>query len=171
MRVGVLEQRSQPGRVLYRFTHAFFRQTSVRRDDRAAAAAAAPAGGARARGPVRRPPRRPRRELAEHYAPVDGPRRPRQGGGVRRAGGAASDAVYAYGEAASHLERSRRRSRRSSTRTTKRERCDLRIALAQALIPAGEPVRVLQQVAEQAFRAGSSTSRRCSRQASLRPRC
>ncbi|HLF78118.1 MAG TPA: hypothetical protein VJB57_11590, partial [Dehalococcoidia bacterium] len=27
VRVGVLEERSQPGRVLYRFAHAFFRQT------------------------------------------------------------------------------------------------------------------------------------------------
>ena len=97
------------------------------------------------------PARRARRRAGRALRPVDRPRRPGEGASStaswRRSGRCR---VYAYGEAAAHLERCLA-VQEVLDPDDKAKRCDLLLALGEALMPAGEPLRAADMVAEEAF--------------------
>ena len=149
--VGVVEERSSVGAaVMFRFAHAFFRQTlydetfaprrirlhqqvdqaleevySARLEDHAA-------------------------EMAEHFAHSSD--EAGLGKALRYGEMAAERAmsVYAYGEAVRLLEQGLQ-VQEVLDPDAKAKRCDLLLALADALGPAGDPLRVMEQVAPEAF--------------------
>src|SRR5207244_3799104 len=61
--------------------------------------------------------------------------------------------VFAYSEAARHLERALEVQEVLDPDDTGRE-CDLLLALAEALLPAGEPLRAIREVCEPAYLLG-----------------
>ncbi len=149
MKIGVLEERPRPGAVSYRFPHAFFRQTlyeemiaprrlqlhqtvaraleeqyAARREEHAA-------------------------ELAEHFAQSTDRSDLAKAVGYGELAARRAMAVFAYSEAAGHLERCLA-VKEVFDSGDKAKRCDLLLALGDALIPQGA-VRRLEEVAEEAF--------------------
>ena len=150
VRVGVLEEKSRAGSVQYRYAHAFFRQTlyeemiAPRRIRLHQQVARALEQGYAARLEEHAV------ELAEHFSyssdPADLSKAVEYGEmAARRA-----IAVYAYGEAVGHLERCLQ-VQEVLDPNDKAVRCDLLLALGEALMPSGEPMRAAEEVAEEAF--------------------
>ena len=146
----VIEERAQVGGARYRFTHAFFRQTlyeeliaprrlrlhhqiglaleqryANRLDEHAA-------------------------ELAEHFTQSADPAVLSKAVDYGERAAERSLAVYAYGEATRLLERAVAVQEALDPHDAAR-RCDLALALAEALLAAGEPRRVYDDVAQRAF--------------------
>jgi serine/threonine protein kinase/tetratricopeptide (TPR) repeat protein len=153
VRVAVLEEQSRPGAVRYRFAHAFFRQTlyeemiaprRLRMHQQVAAALE--------KQYARRLDEHAA-ELAEHFAQSTG--RPNLRKAVRYGELAAQRAtsVYAYGEAARHLEQALA-VQEVLDPDDNAKRCDLLLMLGEALTALGENVRLLEQVAPEAFELG-----------------
>ncbi|MBI2855683.1 MAG: AAA family ATPase [Chloroflexi bacterium] len=149
--VGVVDQRGTMGAGLsFRFTHAFFRQTlyeelfALRRNRLHQQVAQALEQTYRGREADHAA------ELAEHFAQStqgeDAAKALRYG----RLAAQRSMGVYAYGEAARHLERCLQIQELTQPDDTAL-RCDLLLALGDALMPAGEPKRVYEQLAEEAY--------------------
>jgi tetratricopeptide (TPR) repeat protein len=150
LRVGVLEEQSRAGSVRYRFTHAFFRQTlyeemiAPRRIRLHQEVARALEGQYAAR------PEEHAVELSEHFSYSSDPSD--LGKAIHYGELAAQRAmgVYAYGEAAGHLERCLE-VQEVLDPEDKAKRCDLLLDLADALLPAGESQRVFEDVGEEGF--------------------
>ena len=150
LKVGVLEEQSRPGVIRYRFAHAFFRQTlyeemiaprRLRLHQEVARALETQYAGRLEEHAA---------ELAEHFSqstdPNDLVRAVEYGElAARRAA-----AVYAYPEAARLLE-SAVQVQEVVNPNDKAKRCDLLLALGEALMPTGEPQRVYEEVAEEAL--------------------
>jgi hypothetical protein len=150
VRIGVLEERSQPGRVLYRFAHAFFRQTLYEemiaprrlRLHQVVARALEEQYGSRRQEHAG--------ELAEHFAQSTDPADLAKAVEYGELAAQRAMAVYAYAEAASHLERCLA-VQEVLDPDDRAKKCALLLAFGEALIPAGEPLRAVDQVAEEAF--------------------
>jgi len=150
VRVGVLEEKSRAGSVQYRYAHAFFRQTlyeemiaprRIRLHQQVARALESQYAARLEEHAV---------ELAEHFSyssdPADLSKAVEYGEmAARRA-----IAVYAYGEAVGHLERCLQ-VQEVLDLSDSAKRCDLLLALAESLMPAGEPMRAVEEVAPQAL--------------------
>jgi DNA-binding CsgD family transcriptional regulator len=149
-RGGVLEEQPGLGPVRYRFAHALFRQTlyeeiSAPRRQRvhqevAQALEQQYAGRTEAHSA----------ELAEHYAHATDLEDLEKAVRYGELAAQQSMAVYAYGEAVLLLEQAMDVQAVADPKDLAR-RCDLLLALADALMPAGEPHRAYERVAEEAF--------------------
>src|SRR5439155_15831457 len=89
-------------------------------------------------------------ELAEHYAQSTETADLEKAVKYSELAAERSMAVFAYGEAVRLLEQALRAQEVLDPEDEAR-RCDLLLNLAQALIPAGEPLRAAEEVAEGAF--------------------
>jgi hypothetical protein len=148
--VAVLEEQARVGVVRYRFAHAFFRQTlyeemsAPRRlrlhQDVARALESQYATRLEEHAA----------ELAEHYAQSTDAADLRNAVHYGELAAQRAVAVYAYGEAVRLLEQALEVQQvLDPSDTTKR--CDLLLALSAALMPAGEPQRVYESVAQEAL--------------------
>ncbi len=150
VRVGVLEEKSRAGSVQYRYAHAFFRQTlyeemiaprRIRLHQQVARALESQYASRLEEHAV---------ELAEHFSyssdPADLSKAVEYGEmAARRA-----IAVYAYGEAVGHLERCLQ-VQEVLDPNDKSKRCDLLLAMGEALMPAGAPLRAAEEIAPDAL--------------------
>src|SRR5262249_8981867 len=140
----------RPGVLRYRFAHAFFRQTlyeeliaprRLRLHQQVARALEA---------------QHARRldehaaELAEHFSHSTDPADLEKAVTYGERAAERAAAVYAYGEAVRRLEQGLEVKEVRDPDDTVR-RCDLLVALADALLPAGEPQRVIESVAPEVF--------------------
>ncbi len=148
----IIEERRSPGGggLAFRFMHAFFRQTLYEEIFAARRIRWHQQVGRALERVYGRRVDEHAAELAEHFAnssdPDDLGKAVRYGElAARRAMG-----VYAYGEAARHLERALEAQEVLDPDDADR-RCDLLLALCRALIPSGESERVFTSVAEEAF--------------------
>ncbi len=152
LRIGILEERSLPGSVRYRFTHAFFRQTlyeeiiaprRLRLHQEVARALETQYAARRHEHAA---------ELAEHFSQSTDRADLTKAVEYGRLAAQRSSAVFAYSEAASHLKRCVEVQEVFDS-TDQRTRCDLLLELGTALNDAGEPDRVLSEVAPAALEA------------------
>ena len=149
--VGVIEDRSSVGAgVKFRFAHASFRQTlyeemfaprRIRLHQRV--------GRTLEEIYVRRPEEHAA-ELAEHFAQSTEQEDLEKALAYGEMAAERSMAVYAYSEAARLLEQALQVQEVLDPEDSTR-RCDLLLSLAEALMPAGEPQRVCETVAAEAF--------------------
>jgi len=150
LKVGVLEEQAKMGDVLYRFSHAFFRQTlyeelSAARRIRLHQEVGRALEEAYARRLDDHAP-----ELAEHFSHSSDPADLAKAVHYGELGARKAMAVFAHGEAVRLLERALEVQEVLDPDDRSR-RCDLLLDLAESLGPAGEPRRVFEEVAEQAF--------------------
>ena len=158
VKVGVLEDQSKAGSVRFRFTHAFFRQTLYEemftprrlRLHQGVARVLEGQYGSRLEEHAA--------ELAEHFAQSSDPEDLTKAVEYSEMAAKRAMSVYAYGEAARLLEQSLQAQEVVDPSTGsgrgpegRLKRCDLLLALGEALMPAGEPQRVYKEVAEEAF--------------------
>ena len=146
----MLEEQSRPGSIRYRFAHAFFRQTLY---EELIAPRRLRLHQQVARALERQYASRLEEhaaELAEHFAQSTD--RDDLAKAVRYGELAAQRAlaVYAYGEAVRHLEQALE-VQEVLDPDDKAKRCDLLLALGEALLPAGEPTRAVDEVAPEAL--------------------
>ena len=156
----IIEERSSVGGgVSFRFAHAFFRQTlyeemfaprRIRLHQRV--------GRALEEFYVRRPEEHAA-ELAEHFAQSTEQEDLEKALAYGEMAAERSMAVYAYGEAARLLEQALQVQEVLDPEDSTR-RCDLLLSLAEALMPAGEPQRVYETVAHEAFALAEVTADR-----------
>ncbi len=152
VRVGVLEERSLPGAVRYRFAHAFFRQSLYEEmiAPRRLSLHQEVARALEAQYASRREEHAA--ELAEHFGQST------DRADLERAieyGELAANraiSVFAYGEAVRHLERALE-VQNIIDPDDKAKRCDLLISLAESLTQSGGPERAVS-IAEEAFQIG-----------------
>jgi len=149
-RAAVLSEQARVGGVEYRFAHAFFRQTlyeelsvprRLRMHQEVARVLERQYGNRLDEHAA---------ELAEHFAQSTDPDDLRKAIDYAERAAHRALAVYAYGEAARHLEQALD-VQEVLDPDEKAKRCDLLLTLAEALLPAGEPGRVFETVAPQAF--------------------
>ncbi|MSQ15800.1 MAG: hypothetical protein EXR50_08060 [Dehalococcoidia bacterium] len=150
VRVGVLEEKSRAGSVQYRYAHAFFRQTlyeemiaprRIRLHQQVARALESQYANRLEEHAV---------ELAEHFSYSSDPSDLGKAVHYGEMAARRAVAVYAYGEAVGHLERCLQ-VQEVLNPDDKAKRCDLLLALAESLMPAGEPMRAVEEVSEQAL--------------------
>jgi len=151
LHIGVLEEQSRPGSIRYRFAHAFFRQTLYEeliaprrlRLHQQVAAALEQQYASRLEEHAA--------ELAEHFAQSTD--RGDLAKAVRYGELAAQRAlaVYAYGEAARHLEQALA-VQEVLDPDDSAKRCDLLLALGDALVSLGNITRAVEIVAPEALR-------------------
>jgi tetratricopeptide (TPR) repeat protein len=151
MAVAVVEERAGVGAaVSYRFTHAFFRQTlyeetiaprRIRLHQQVARALEAVYG---------RRLQEHAAELAEHYAYSTDPQDLSKAVAYGELAAQRAMSVYAYGEAARHLEQALK-VQDVLNPDDKAKRCDLLLALGEALLAGVMPVRVLEEIAPEAL--------------------
>jgi predicted ATPase len=150
LHIGVLEEQSRPGSIRYRFAHAFFRQTlyeeliaprRLRLHQQVAAALERQYANRLEEHAS---------ELAEHFAQSTD--REDLAKAVRYGELAAERAVrvYAYGEAVRHLEQALAVQEVLDPDDTGK-RCDLLLALGEALKSNGETLRTVESVAPAAL--------------------
>lgn len=150
VRVGVVEERAQVGDVRYRFAHAFFGQTLYEEIGAARRIRFHQQVGRSLEEHYRGRLSEHAAELAEHFSHSS------DSADLARAvdyGAAAAQramAVYDHGEAVRLLERAIDVQEVLDPDDSVK-RCDLLLALGQALIPAGQPRRAYEQVAEETF--------------------
>jgi len=149
-RAAVLSEQARVGGVEYRFAHAFFRQTlyeelsvprRLRMHQEVARVLERQYGNRLEEHAA---------ELAEHFAQSTDAGDLRKAIAYAERAAARALAVYAYGEAARHLEQALD-VQEVLDPDDKAKRCDLLLALGEALLPAGEPARVFERVAPQAL--------------------
>jgi len=165
--VAVVEERSSAGAIGFRFTHAFFRQTLYEeifvprriRLHQQVARALVQVYGRRAEEHAA--------ELAEHFAQTTDREDLEQALRYARVAAERAMGVYAYGEAARHLEQALKIQELLDP-DDDATRCDLLLALGEAMLPGEDPERVVTVVAERAYElAGALTDRHRSARASL----
>jgi hypothetical protein len=151
VRVGVLEERPLPGAVRYRFAHAFFRQTlyeemiaprRLRLHQQVARALEAQYATRHAEHAA---------ELAEHFGQSTDLTDLTKAVSYSELAAQRAMSVYAFGEAAGHLERCLAVQDVLDPDDELR-RCDLLLALGDALAPAGDPYRAVGYAADEAER-------------------
>ncbi|HTE85095.1 MAG TPA: hypothetical protein VK821_10195, partial [Dehalococcoidia bacterium] len=151
LHIGVLEEQSRPGSIRYRFAHAFFRQTlyeeliaprRLRLHQQVAAALEKQYANRLEEHAA---------ELAEHFSQSTD--RVELTKAVKYGDLAAQRAlaVYAYGEAVRHLEQALAVQEVLDPDDTSK-RCDLLLALGEALVSGGESMRAMDVVAPEALR-------------------
>jgi len=149
-RAAVLSEQARVGGVEYRFAHAFFRQTlyeelsvprRLRMHQEVARVLERQYGNRLEEHAA---------ELAEHFAQSTDADDLRKAIFYAERAAQRALAVYAYGEAARHLEQALD-VQEVLDPDDKVKRCDLLLALGGALMPAGEPARVFETVAAQAL--------------------
>ncbi len=149
-RIGILEDRSRPGVILYRFAHAFFKQMlyeemiaprRLRLHQQVAQTLERQYGSRLDEHAA---------ELAEHFAQSTDLADLRKAVRYGELAAAQAMAVYAYSEAVRHLEQAIAVQEVLDPDDTLK-RCDLLLALGESLMPAGEPMRVFDRVAEDAL--------------------
>jgi hypothetical protein len=147
----VVEQRQATGTVGFRFTHAFFRQTlyeeifvprRIRLHQQVARALVTVYG---------RRVDEHAAELAEHFAQTTDTDDLEQALHYARVAAERAMAVYAYGEADRHLEQALK-VQEVLDPDDAAMRCDLLLALGEALLAAGGAGRILDEIAPEAFR-------------------
>ena len=150
VRTAVLEERAGPGSVRYRFTHAFFRQTlyeeliaprRLRLHQQVAQALETQYAGRLDDHAA---------ELAEHFAQSSEPEALTKAVAFGERAAQRATQVYAHGEAARLLDGALAVQEVLDPHDTAR-RCDLLLALAEALLAAGEPRRAGTDVLPEAF--------------------
>ncbi len=150
LRVGVLEERSRPGSIQYHFAHAFFRQTlyeemiaprRLRLHQEVARALEAQYAGRLEEHAA---------ELTEHFAQSTDPNDLSKAVEYGELAAQRAMAVNAFSEAARLLETAVQIQDVVDT-DNKSKRCDLLLALGQALMLAGEPLRAAEEGAEVAL--------------------
>ena len=150
VRTAVLEERAGPGSVRYRFTHAFFRQTlyeeliaprRLRLHQQVAQALETQYAGRLDDHAA---------ELAEHFAQSSEPEALTKAVAFGERAVQRATQVYAHGEAARLLDGALAVQEVLDPHDTAR-RCDLLLALAEALLAAGEQERVGKEVLSEAF--------------------
>jgi len=151
MDVSIVEERASAGAVVtYRFTHAFFRQTlyeetiaprRIRLHQQVARALEAVYG---------RRLEEHAAELAEHYAYSSNQADLAKAVAYGELAAQRAMGVYAYGEAVRHLEQALK-VQEVLDPDDKAKRCDLLLALGEALGPGGQPRRIYEDIAERAF--------------------
>jgi len=150
VRLSVLEERSQRGLVRYRFTHAFFRQILY---EEIIAPHRLKLHQQVARLLERLYTKRLEEhaaELAEHFSHSTDPADLKKAVEYGQMAAQRATDVYAYGEAIRLLEQALK-VQDVLDPEDKAGRCDLLLALADALLPAGESRRVIDTEAPQAF--------------------
>jgi len=149
-RVGVVESVSRPSVVQFRFAHAFFRQTLYEEMFTPRRARMHQQVGEALEKQYAARLEEHAAEMAEHFAEaIEGECLAKA---VQYSELAARRAmsVYAYSEAAKHLERALQ-AQEVLDPDDRAKRCDLLLTLGEALMPAGEPQRAAGEVAEEAF--------------------
>ena len=154
--VGVVEERSSVGAALdFRFAHAFFRQTLYEETFAPRRIRLHQQVGQALEEVYSARPDEHAAEMAEHFAHSSDET------GLAKAlryGEMATDramSVYAYGEAVRLLEQALQ-VQEVLDPDDKAKRCDLLLALGEAMMPAGEPLTVYEQVAPDAFALAES---------------
>src|SRR5207237_8205048 len=151
VKIGVLEERSRPGQVLYRFAHAFFRQTlfeemiaprRLRLHQEVARALEAQYGARKEDHAA---------ELAEHFSQSTDRADLQKAVEYGELAAQRAMAVFDYGEAVRLLEKTLGVQEELDPED-KGKRCDLLLALGNALMPAGAPMRAVHGAAEEGFR-------------------
>jgi serine/threonine protein kinase/tetratricopeptide (TPR) repeat protein len=150
LRLSILEERSQRGLVRYRFTHAFFRQTLYEeviaprriRLHQQVARALETLYAKRLEEHAA--------ELGEHFSHSSDPTDLKKAVEYGEMAAKRATNVYAYGEAVRLLEQAIR-VQEVLDADDKAERCDLLLALGDALLVAGDYQRVVSTEASQAF--------------------
>ncbi len=150
VRVGVLEDQSQGGQVRFRFAHAYFQQTLYEelftprrlRLHQQVARTLERLYGNRLQEHAA--------ELAQHFAQSSDPLDLEKAVHYGEVAAGRTVSVYAYGEAVRHLETALQAQEVLDPDDTLK-RCDLLLALGEALGPAGEPLRASEDVAERAY--------------------
>jgi tetratricopeptide (TPR) repeat protein len=148
--VGVIEDQSRGGIVRFRFTHAFFRQTLYEeiftprrlRLHQEVARALEQQYAARLDEHAA--------ELAEHFAQSSDPADLTKAVHYAELAAQRSMAVFAYGEAVHHLEQALL-AQEVLDPDDRAKRCDLLLALGAAQMPIGNPRRVADTIAPEAF--------------------
>ena len=168
IRIGVLEERARVGGVQYRFAHAFFRQTLYEelsaarrlRLHQQVARALEAEYAARVEEHAA--------ELAEHFTQSTDPADLAKAIQYGELAAQRALSVYAYGEAARLLEQALE-VQEVLDPDDKARRCDLLLALGEAMMPAGESRVVVEEVAPQAFALAEALgdTGRCSRACNL----
>jgi hypothetical protein len=146
LHVGVLEEQSRPGVIRYRFAHAFFRQTLYEeliaprrlRLHQQIGAALERQYAARLEEHAA--------ELAEHFAQSTDPDDLAKAVHYGELAARRALSVYAYGETVRHLEQALG-VQEVLDPDDAAKRCELLLALGEALIPAGESQRAADEVA------------------------
>ncbi len=150
LKVGVLEEQARVGGVQYRFAHAFFRQTlyeelsaarRLRLHQQVARALEIQYQGRVADHAA---------ELAEHFTQSTDPADLQKAVSYGETAAQRATSVFDYGEAARLLERAID-VQEVLDPDDRAKRCDLLLALGDALMPAGEPQRAAGEVSEEAF--------------------
>jgi len=150
LKIGVLEEQSRPGMIRYRFAHAFFRQTlyeemsaprRLRLHQQVARALESQYAGRLDEHAS---------EMAEHFAQSTDPADLGKAVHYSELAAHHASAVYAYSEAARLLEQALEVQEILDS-DDKAKRCDLLLALGDALMSAGEPLRVAEEVMQEAF--------------------
>jgi hypothetical protein len=159
LKVGVVEDQSRGTFVRYRFTHAFFRQTlyeetitprRIRLHQQVAQALESQYSARLEEHAV---------ELGEHFAFHSDPEGLAKAVDYGEMAARRALSVFDYGEAARLLDRTID-VQEVLDPDDKSKRCDLFLDLGEALMPAGEPQRVFQSVAEEAFALAESLADR-----------
>jgi class 3 adenylate cyclase len=151
VRVGVLEERSLPGAVRYRFAHAYFRQSlyeemiaprRLRLHQEVARVLEAQYASRKEEHAA---------ELAEHYGHSTDRDDLRKAVEYSELAARRAMGVFAYSEAEAHLRRCLEVQEVLDPDDAER-RCDLLLALGDAMLPQDDPKRVIAMVAPEAFR-------------------
>ncbi|MHB8574031.1 MAG: ATP-binding protein, partial [Dehalococcoidia bacterium] len=150
VKVAVLQDQSQRSVLRYRFAHAFFRQTlaeelfaprRLRLHQQIARALETQYAGRLDEHAA---------ELAEHFAQSTDAEDLRKAIAYGEQAAQRARRVYAYGEAVRLLEQALA-AQEVLDPDDQLRRCDLLLALGEALVPAGEPLRAAEQVLPEAF--------------------
>src|SRR5581483_6465870 len=150
LKVGVLEEQARVGGVLYRFSHAMFRQTLYEELSAARHIRLHQDVGRAIEEVHARRIDDHTSELAEHFSHSSDPTDLAKAVAYGERGAQRAMAAYAYGEAIRLLERAIEVQEVLDPDDTAR-RCDLTLALGRALLPAGEPRRAHESAAPTAF--------------------
>jgi len=150
VRVAVLQEQARAGSVRYRFAHAFFRQTlyeetiaprRIRMHQQVARALEAQYSGRLGEHAA---------ELAEHYAYSSDPADLTKAVEYGELAAQRALSVYAYGEAERHLQQTIQ-VQEVLNPDDRAKRCDLLLALGEAILPGEDPRRAAVSAAPEAF--------------------
>ncbi len=152
----LIEARSAVGTLGFRFTHAFFRQTLYEelfasrrlRLHQQVAGALEKLYGSQVEDHAA--------ELAEHFAQSTDPADLQKALHYSELAAQRAMTVYAYGEASRHLEQALK-VQEVLDPDDRTRRCDLLLALGQAMLPAGDTLQVSDTVAKEALGLAEAT--------------